>query len=273
MRRLFTDEQEKYILDNYKTMPYADIASHLGFTERQVRGRINGLGLKKRDRQYNKNYFKIIDTPDKAYWLGFIYADGWIINNTNAGTYELGIELQRKDRRHLEKFSEAIGGNFKIVDKHQFKRIAGAYYTSETFSSVIRIYSKSIVKDLIRHGVVERKTASDMYPQVDQYFIDFLRGYIDGDGCLYFDKIHGKDRMTVAITSSNEKGLTYICEKLKQEYNVNSRVYKLKDRKYRLIVYRAEDVDRILGLLYYSDDVVCLSRKLEKYKTYLGLAA
>ena len=26
----------------------------------------------------NENYFSYIDTPEKAYWLGFIYADGFI---------------------------------------------------------------------------------------------------------------------------------------------------------------------------------------------------
>ena len=27
---------------------------------------------------YNKNYFDVIDTPTKAYWLGFLYADGYV---------------------------------------------------------------------------------------------------------------------------------------------------------------------------------------------------
>lgn len=54
----------------------------------------------------NAHYFKFIDTKEKAYWLGFLCADGYI-SKTKYG--KLGIGLSVKDKVHLIKFCQAIG--------------------------------------------------------------------------------------------------------------------------------------------------------------------
>ena len=43
-KTIFTAEQNQFMRDNYMSMSYADIANELGFTERQIRGRINNMG-------------------------------------------------------------------------------------------------------------------------------------------------------------------------------------------------------------------------------------
>ena len=47
MKRLFSKEDDMYILDHYQTTPYATLAEHFGLTERQVRGHINNMGLRR----------------------------------------------------------------------------------------------------------------------------------------------------------------------------------------------------------------------------------
>ena len=64
----------------------------------------NRLGLKTKHHTVNKNYFSNIDTRNKAYWLGFISADGYVVSNKSGGNFELGIELSYKDRDHLKAF-------------------------------------------------------------------------------------------------------------------------------------------------------------------------
>lgn len=56
MKKVFSDEDIKFLRDNYDKMQYKDIAQILGKTERQVRGKINGMGLSKL-RQFNKSFF------------------------------------------------------------------------------------------------------------------------------------------------------------------------------------------------------------------------
>lgn len=66
----------------------------------------------------NENIFEKIDTEEKAYWLGFIYADGYVSTNT----YAFGIELSIKDIDHLIKFKKFLSwdGEIKISKTHQF---------------------------------------------------------------------------------------------------------------------------------------------------------
>ena len=65
MKKIFTDEQEKFMINNYLTMSYKEIGEKLGFTERQIRGRLNNMGYTK-IRKINDHYFNIIDIPLKA---------------------------------------------------------------------------------------------------------------------------------------------------------------------------------------------------------------
>ena len=90
--RIFSDSDDEYIKENYLTMHYKDIGIKLGFTERQIRGRVGTLGLKK-NREINDDYFHDINDSDKAYFLGLIYADGWVVFNENKRNYEFGIQL------------------------------------------------------------------------------------------------------------------------------------------------------------------------------------
>ena len=56
MKKIFTDEQEKFMIENYLTMSYKEIGKKLGFTERQIRGRLNNMGYTK-VRKINDHYF------------------------------------------------------------------------------------------------------------------------------------------------------------------------------------------------------------------------
>lgn len=71
----FSKSDVEFMKNNYSTMSYKEIAEQIGFSERQVRGKINNMGLKKL-RKFNDLYFRKIDSPLKAYFLGFIFADG-----------------------------------------------------------------------------------------------------------------------------------------------------------------------------------------------------
>lgn len=97
MKSIFTKEDIDFIKQNYSSLTYKEIGNKLGFTERQIRGKANNMGLTKL-RTFNKHYFHKIDTSNKAYYVGLLFADGWIINNPKARTYECSIELQSQDR-------------------------------------------------------------------------------------------------------------------------------------------------------------------------------
>lgn len=264
----FSDEDNEYMKLHYKDMKYSEIAKVLGYTERQIRGRINNMGLKK-NREFNSDYFNIIDTSLKAYFLGFIYADGWICCNEDTKNYEFGMELQSKDRYILDKLNEELNGDHKIYHKDAQETIICGNLCHSTPSDTLRVYSKELVFDLINNGIETNKTEKVIYPVVnDNLFFDFLRGYIDGDGCFYFDR----EYLMMHITCCTNTPLLYLQKKL-SDYNINSYIYKETDRKYRLYVVDRNSINSLVNNLYYNEDVFCLKRKLEKINKYKCLAS
>lgn len=264
MKKIFNEEQIEFMKQHYKDMSYKEIANYLGFTERQVRGKINGLGLSKL-RKIKSDYFSIIDTPLKAYFLGFIFADGYLVYNPNRRVYELGIELQEDDKYILDLLNLELGNLNNIYYTPAKKVTIEGIEANRKPTYCLRIYSKQIVEDLIQKGIVPNKTHHTSFPKIqEEYFFDFLRGYIDGDGCYYIDKYNC---VNIHITSAFDDILYYLQNKL-LDYDIQSSVYKEKERKYRLYIYRKDDANKLVHLLYY-DNVVCLKRKFNKINNIL----
>jgi len=136
-----------------------------------------------RPRRYNLNehYFEKIDSEDKAYWLGFIYADGYIHKRTNShGQAVLGITLHEKEP--LEKFMTCLQS-----DKPVKSYITKGKYNEGSVEYKAVIISNKIVSDVERLGVVEQKTFKlSGIPNIsDDLIPHFIRGYFDGDGSVF----------------------------------------------------------------------------------------
>jgi intein/homing endonuclease len=135
----------------------------------------------------DESVFEKIDSPEKAYWLGFISADGCIDLSVSA---KLVISLKIDDVKHLEKFRTFLSANNPIKQFPNYK----------SPRAIIQVCRKKIVDDLARHGVGPRKSKTIEFPDIDpKFFPDFIRGYFDGDGCLTGSYLKGK----------KEKGFKY----------------------------------------------------------------
>lgn len=249
-------------------MSYKELADKFCVTERQMRGHINNLGLKKIGLTTNVDYFENIDTADKSYWLGFIFADGYIVYNRSGRSYELSMELNSKDKYALEVLRSDLNASYQIKHKECHKTFNG--YEYDTSSDVLRVHSKKICDDLISLGVVPNKTNSNSYPRVEKYRSDFVRGFLDGDGCIYFGS---KNICYVSFTNSNESFLKYLNDVVYEELGITGSIYKEKEKKYRLMYYRASDVKTLLDWIYLDCEDHFLKRKMEKYKSFYGLAS
>lgn len=135
--------------------------------------RLKPIGNKKH--HFNESYFKSIDTEEKAYWLGFLMADGCVYQGTGT-TYRLQINLKYDDLPHLNKFQQAIGSDYKI----QIKKV------NESKAAQLKINSTEMCKDLIALGVIPRKSIVCTMPYIHNDLIrHFIRGYFDGDGSVH----------------------------------------------------------------------------------------
>lgn len=280
-----SEDKKQYIINNYKTQKYSEIGGVVGLTAKQVEGWLrNHVNNKEtKIRSFNDTYFNDISTPDQAYWLGFIYADGWIsirptcYNGVHSGGdhYEFGMQLQRGDRYILEKLNETLGNKHIIKDCEKTSVILNNKKETHSQSSVLRVYSKNIVLGLMNNGIDTHKSNSNIFPKVsDNLFPDFLRGYIDGDGCIYKNK---KNNLSVHLTGANRDCFEYIQEKLKINFNIETKIYvehipNYMD-KFRLYCFRKEDVKKFLDMIYYNNDLIKLDRKYKIYQDYYGLGA
>ena len=127
----------------------------------------------------NENYFSTIDNEDKAYWLGFLAADGCV-----HGHYCI-LTLQKKDREQIEKFRDTLGiTTIQIRDYSQITRTG-----KKCDYSTLSIGCKQLTDDLKKHGVIERKSLILQPPQIsDDFIYDWIRGYFDGDGSISYSQ-------------------------------------------------------------------------------------
>ena len=163
---------------------------------------------------YDESFFEKIDTEQKAYWLGFIYADGCVKNYSKdkegrqRKKYSLSIELAEKDKEHLIKFAKAICLNFEESMLYSRKRKICYDHLDEERSykmSAFQVCSKKIVEDLIKLGCVPNKSLILKFPSEKQVpknlWMHFIRGYFDGDGWVYND---GKNNLRFGMIGTEE---------------------------------------------------------------------
>lgn len=123
--------------------------------------------------KFDHSYFKNIDNQDKAYWLGFIMADGCVSMTHHA---KLDIDLHIKDIDHLVKLHTALTSCNKVK------------ITKKKFCYSVH-YSKEICNDLIKLGCTPRKSKTLLFPDVEETLVRHLiRGYFDGDGNVYLNR-------------------------------------------------------------------------------------
>lgn len=267
-----TKEQKQIILKMYQEdkIGSTTIARELGLTNSIVAYYINStVGLrscKEAARKYslNEEYFNTIDTEEKAYWLGFLYADGYVSKSTT-NQKNIGISLANIDYNHIVKFKKAISATYPI---HTYVSKSG--YSKNTIYSRLQITSDKMFNDLVKLGVVEHKTLTLKAPNIDECFYShFIRGYIDGDGCITTHRPkNGRKIVQYAIKIVGTIDILNFIKKFIEANNLLT-IHKYYKRKETDSVYNIDfggniQVKKFLDAIYYNATVF-LDRKYKKY--------
>ena len=113
----FTPELEKQICAEYQNgLTPIEISDKYGFHVKTIRNKLtkNGLKLKKGpDNLFNEHYFDVIDTEEKAYFLGYLMADGNISTYNNQ--YYIKCACTKKDEEIIYKFKEVLDSKNAIT--------------------------------------------------------------------------------------------------------------------------------------------------------------
>ena len=265
----WTQDELNYMKENYLTKTNQEIADILNRTKKSIQMKAIRLGLKKPEkRHYNDTVFESIDTEEKAYWLGFIAADGTINCDKISHNYELALELKASDDNHIRKFIKFLKTDADV----QYRKRYSKSIDCTTYTTFVRIYSKKIIEDLIHKKVKPKKTFDIEYPQIeDTFFIWFLRGFFDGDGSIYY--YNKRNCYQGNITCANQDFLNIIKTKL-YNFSINSYITKYINKNntpmYQLQIKGKKNAIRYFKLLY-DNSKIHLDRKYELYLNCLGM--
>ncbi len=163
-------DAESIIMEYKKGISSTKIAKKYEVDVHTITNILEKNGIKRDNLYYNinlvENYWEIIDTNDKAYFLGFLIADGNVIGNA------VRLSLHIRDKEILEKFS--------IVTQNE-----NQLYEDKRNCVTFSVKRKKWVDDLSKYKVVPRKTPIVTLPPLNEKWMPhLLRGLIDGDGWI-----------------------------------------------------------------------------------------
>lgn len=204
---------------------------------------------KKKARKYTFNFDKFkTDSHDKYYWLGFLGADGSVVENS------LFIELKVIDREHLEKFNSFFENTNPIIERVNNLNVQCAKVTINSFE---------LVDYLKQYNIYQNKSKTYTIPLDKipaEYIMDFMRGLIDGDGCI---RINNHQQISLSFCSGNQECV----EQFKNILGIDNKTTQ-DNFTFHVQVTGNKKAKNILDKVYFnSNDNNRLKRKYSIYKT------
>lgn len=201
----------------------------------------------------NKEYFDA-ESPNMAYIMGFLASDGNISKRDNS----IKIALSSVDREILEKIKKEIEIENDITDT----------ITNNGFPvSTLTWSCKQHKEKLALYGIIPNKTflLTPPYALQKKYWIDYIRGYFDGDGSI---NLLNSGYWRWQICSVKEIFLQWVIDFLYDEYQI-PKVNVLYDECHGkngiyYFQYSTNAAKQIYNILY-TPNSLCLKRKKEKF--------
>lgn len=266
---LYLKDAINYYLNNDVSLQY--VANKFKICRPTISNMLKDMGYNIVNKQnllrIDENIFDNIDTEEKAYWLGFIFADGCIYTNQkrNKISYRFYIGLKESDYEHLIKFNTFMKSSYNKV------HIKQTNYENKR-CCFWQVNNKHLFNVLNSYGCTKRKSLTLKFPNInifsDQSLIKhFIRGYFDGDGCLSFQKTFKgkfKPRLSVLGTEDVIKWFLYYTNTIATIYPHGND--STKDAKFNV-----ENSWKLLHYLY-DDATIYLNRKYQRYLNFINNA-
>jgi len=235
------------------------LAEKFGITSQSVYSLLKNRNIQRRRKTYqcNEEYFDCINSSDKAYWLGFFYADGTMYRNT----WE--FHIGKEDKQHLYLLRDCLSSNHPICDTKSGCRI--------------RIHSSHICEQMKKYKLQSPKSSNLEYPHWlgNNLQSHFIRGFYDGDGWISIAKRHIKNSLCVGFASCSKSFLLsiqdYFCKEIGEKRGSiicrkRSHIPNQKDN-FRLHFGGNISCNKILNIIYKdTDNSLFLERKFFTWK-------
>lgn len=263
---LFTQEEENQIkqlyLDGKSTVK---IGEEFGVSHKKIarildKYEIKRVGNGRRKYALNETYFDKIDTPNKAYILGFLSADGY--NSLTKQT--VAMSLQEDDMEILEKIRLEIKSEKPLIYIDYSQKHDGGYTYKNQYK--LEMYSSRMCANLSKLGVIPNKSLVLKFPNLPKDLLfHFIRGYYDGDGSVYFRK----SQAVIIITNTGSFCKT-VKEIVDSNLHINSYIYDASNRNgiTKVFTISGNKQAKIFLDALYSDADLYMLRKYQRYTNH-----
>lgn len=276
-RKGYTEEEKNKCLDTFlKTNDYLECAKSIGRRISVVKKIIaentfdtsyiasfqktNNIDLKQySETGKNKEYFNT-ENPNMAWILGFLANDGSIGLKDN----HIHIGLSAKDKEIVEKIKSEINIENKICE----------YTTSDGFDCISFAWTCKEHKDaLAQYGIIPQKTFKLAPPKkLDRkYWIDYIRGYFDGDGSINLINNKGEKSARWQVCSATPEILQWIVDFLYEEYQIPKVNILTQSRVHDIYYfqYSTKATIKVYDILY-TPNSLFLARKKKKFEDVIA---
>lgn len=183
---IFTEEKEEEIVEKYKELKsYRELELHFGYNKMTLKKVLKKHNIEsfsncvKTKNKCNSNFFSTL-TPESSYYLGLILADGSIVKTKN--TFQLSIALNRDDGYILEKFKKLVCPENSLIDDRHLKRFS--------------VGDQELILNIVQWGIRWKRKSYNLDEceylfnrlERSENLNHFIRGYMDGDGCICISK-------------------------------------------------------------------------------------
>lgn len=259
-----TNEQIKFIEDNFRIKGITALSKEMKMNPVTIRPIIEMLGLKS-PRSENVIYHEVFEnmTDFAAYFLGYLWADGSITTST------LQIEISSVDANTISDIFFKVG-NWRVRERQR-------YQNGEIFGNLMTTFSltdRKFAAFLRSMDFIDKSTSSpskllNFIP--DKFHNDFWHGFFDGDASVYVGSKSGKPIISVAFWgafSQDWSDLTQFLDRNSISYTI--RYYeRLKPngqthRSSCVSLKKRPEMDK-LGDIFYEDGLIGLDRKMNKF--------
>lgn len=197
-----------------------------------------------------KGKVKIRWSAKFAYAIGLIVADGCLSKD---GRH---VDLTSKDKAQVVLFEKCLGLTTKVSPK----RSGAGNLTYHTQFGDVLFYQ--FLESIGLTPAKSKTISSILIPR--KYFLDFLRGYFDGDGSSfsYYDSIYKKSyRFYISFTSASPKFFGWLRNEIRGSLNIKGFLSHNRNNAYVQLRFSKKEAIVLVNGIYYSSDVPCLGRK------------
>ena len=238
----------KFSIDKRRVQKWAD-----------EKGELRNVSTALRFTKFNEHKFDKIDTPGKAYWLGFCYADAY----NNIGSTTFVISLKEEDYDHVVKLAD-----FVEIETSKVQRSITKLNGKEFPIATLKLYSKHLCLKMEELGCPQAKSFKIKYPKwlPEKFNSHFIRGMFDGDGSLSRREPNNEWKFSLVSTDSGCESIQKIILQATNKNITYKNISKTGNNTCELATSGNEKIHHIMTWLYQdSDDSIKLTRKYNKF--------